>query len=474
MAVLPPVSVDTLLADRAPALPAVLQLPSGDVVLRSLLRFMPGRRAIFSGERADGTAVIIKVFSDATRSRQEFDAEKKRLAILQARKVAATRVIAEASFPGGAVLLLSHLGEQSAKDCLSQGKEKNVGIALQLVALTAEMHDRGLIQKDIHLNNFMRYRDDWHVIDAGAIECQESSITGSKALENLSLLLAQFPPLSLPVASDVAKAYGDRFSSREISQNLARVRRKRLRSLVKKSLRDCTEFQRVERGVLAGMCRREDLTAVEALLAEGVDASLLQGECLKDGNSATVWRAAPGAETVVIKRYNLKSLTKRLARQFRSRARNSWMNAAFLNLVHVSTPRALCWLSEKQGPFVGREYLVCANVNGKMLPELCEQGGVEREQALKQMADFFATMLLMRFSHGDSKYTNFLFVEGELQVIDLDGMVRFAGQNLEKDLASQRRRLFESWRPRESLAPAAMKEFDDFYQARLKTIESWL
>ena len=84
-------------------------------------------------------------------------------------------------------------------------------------------------------------------------------------------------------------------------------------------------------------------------------------------------------------------------------------------------------------------------------------------------------MLLMRFSHGDSKYTNFLFVDGVLQVIDLDGMVRFpGGAALPQDLEAQRRRLFESWKPREALAAGAEQEFESYYQARLKLIESWL
>lgn len=83
-------------------------------------------------------------------------------------------------------------------------------------------------------------------------------------------------------------------------------------------------------------------------------------------------------------------------------------------------------------------------------------------------------MRLMAFSHGDSKYTNFLFQDGQLQVLDLDGMSREPGSGLEQELADQRERLFESWRPREALAPQARQEFTAFYEARIKSIESWL
>lgn len=97
-----------------------------------------------------------------------------------------------------------------------------------------------------------------------------------------------------------------------------------------------------------------------------------------------------------------------------------------------------------------------------------------RTSALQQMADFFVTMELMRFSHGDSKYTNFIFQNGGLQVLDLDGMQRHPGGRLSRELAQQRERLFKSWKPRESLATAAEEEFLAFYCERKATLESWL
>ncbi len=114
----------------------------------------------------------------------------------------------------------------------------------------------------------------------------------------------------------------------DIARKLVGVRDKRWRKLVKKCLRDCTEFAELHVSGLTGMCRRGDLEKVKGLLERGLDNTLPGSESLKDGNSATVWRADIGAESVVIKRYNLKNFAKKLARQFRSRARNSWMNAS--------------------------------------------------------------------------------------------------------------------------------------------------
>lgn len=463
-----------LLASRETVLPVTLSVDGQVLEMQSLLRFMPERRAVYSG-LLDGQPVIIKLFSSHPRSRREVQVEQQRLTALAEKQVPAPRVLLR-DYPGeSALLVLEHLGEVSAKARLQEiSAEKIPGLVQELVVLTSKMHRHGVMQNDIHLGNFIFADGAWHVIDAGDVEVTDAPVEKSKALGNLALLLAQFPPLSLPTAQQVVSAYGDTFSSQQLAESLKKTRYARLRKLVKKSLRNCTEFVELNGKGYTGMGRREDQPLIDALLNTGLDTLLENCERLKDGNSATVGRVQIQGESLVIKRYNVKSAWKKLARQFKSRARNSWLNAAYLGLVQIPTPRAVCYLSSKQSGLTDREYLVCRNVEGRMLPEICEAGGHLRDQALSQMADFFAVMRLMAFSHGDSKYTNFLFQNGQLQVLDLDGMSRDPGRGLEQELADQRQRLFESWRPREALAPQARQEFNAFYEARIKSIESWL
>lgn len=463
-----------LLASRETVLPVTLSVDGQVLEMQSLLRFMPERRAVYSG-LLDGQPVIIKLFSSHPRSRREVQVEQQRLTALAEKQVPAPRVLLR-DYPGeSALLVLEHLGEVSAKARLQEiSAEKIPGLVQELVVLTSKMHRHGVMQNDIHLGNFIFADGAWHVIDAGDVEVNDAPVEKSKALGNLALLLAQFPPLSLPTAQQVVSAYGDTFSSQQLAESLKKMRHARLRKLVKKSLRNCTEFVELNGKGYTGMGRREDQPLIDALLNTGLDTLLENCERLKDGNSATVGRVQIEGESLVIKRYNVKSAWKKLARQFKSRARNSWLNAAYLGLVQIPTPQAVCYLSSKQSGLTDREYLVCRNVEGRMLPEICEAGGPLRDQALSQMADFFAVMRLMAFSHGDSKYTNFLFQDGQLQVLDLDGMSRDPGRGLEQELADQRQRLFESWRPRKALAPQARQEFTAFYEARIKSIESWL
>lgn len=470
---LPSVTMASLLENRQPQLPALLQCGERTCEVLSLLRFFPDRRAVFSA-RFEGQEVILKVYANHPKAHRELAEEQRVLRGLQAKGIAAPAIVASLEEGEERALVMAHLGEQSAKSMLaSLSAEQQSDLILALVAFTGQMHAAGVMQEDIHLDNFLFFAGQWYAIDAGGVILADR-IPLKKRQENLALLLAQFPPLTLPPVGEIIGRYRQEMAGPDLVSVFSRVRERRLKRLVKKSLRDCSEFVSIAQGGLVGMARRQDKPLVDALLIAGLDSLLETSDLLKDGNSATVGRVTVNGESLVIKRYNVKSAVKSLGRQFRSRARNSWMNAAYLGLVHVATPQAVCYLSSRKGGLKGREYLVCRSVSGEMLPALCEQGGDLRPSVLKQMADFFVTMELVRFSHGDSKYTNFIFQDGQLQVLDLDGMTRHPGRRLDADLEYQRQRLFKSWKPREALAPAAEEEFLAFYHGRKAILESWL
>lgn len=470
---LPVVTMKGLLENRQPALPALLECGDRTCEVLALLRYFPGRRAVVAA-RFEGQQVIIKLYANHPKALREREEEEAVLRGLKARGIAAPSIVASLEEGEEKALVLMDLGKRSAKAMLTTlPVEQQSELILELVAFTGQMHAAGAMQDDIHLENFIACDGQWHAIDAGGVTLAEA-FPLKKRLKNLALLLAQFPPLSLPGAELIVERYPLEMGQNAFVSMFRSVQQQRMKRLVKKSLRDCSEFVSLSDGLMTGMARREDKPLVDALLAANLDALLAQSDLLKDGNSATVGRVTINGESLVIKRYNVKSAIKKVGRQFRSRARNSWMNAAYLGLAYIPTPQAVCYLSTRKAGLKDREYLVCRNVSGEMLPECCEQGGDVRLSALKQMADFFVTMEMLRFSHGDSKYTNFIFQHGQLQVLDLDGMERHPGSGLDADLAHQRERLFKSWKPREALAPAAQEDFLAFYQARKATLESWL
>ena len=144
-----------LLASRETVLPVTLSVDGQVLEMQALLRFMPERRAVYSG-LLDGQPVIIKLFSSHPRSRREVQVEQQRLAALAEKQVPAPRVLLR-DYPGEAALLvLEHLGEVSAKVRMQKMSAENIpGLVQELVALTSKMHRQGVIQNDIHLDNFI-------------------------------------------------------------------------------------------------------------------------------------------------------------------------------------------------------------------------------------------------------------------------------------------------------------------------------
>lgn len=466
-----------LLSQREVALPVDIHAADERLRLIQQLRFMPDRRAVFLAERSGGEQVVIKFYSSSRRSKKDFHAEVDALRVLQQKGVLAPSVCLADESDEGALLVLPYLGSESGKVCLdhiSGSASDEAQLVASLVRFVGEMHRAGVVQNDIHLGNFLRHAQQWHLIDAGDVYLTDAPITGARAMNNLAWLLAQFPPLSLPSVDAVVDAYGAPLNKSLLVATLKSVRAKRFTKLVKKTQRDCSEFAVLAGEGFDGMARREYLNDVTRFIDAGIDASLATGELLKDGNSATVWKTQLGHLPVVVKRYNQKNWLKRLSRQLKSRARNSWINGAFLRWIGVESPQPIFYLRQVHCGVVGAEYLVCQSVDGELLPEICEKGEQGRNAALQELARFFVLMALLRFDHGDSKYTNFLFHQNTLHVIDLDGMERDAGRGLSASLSRQRERLFVRWQERDPLAGAARKAFDETYNKILNTVHDWL
>lgn len=462
-----------LLKAESIGLPIEIIVEENCLALECLLRRIPGRRAVFRGVM-NGSQVIVKLYSSSWRSSREFLHEQAILEALESARVAAPRVLLARRIEDEFLLVLEDLGDATATKVLQSDDPGQVASLIrELIALTRRIHDLGFLQVDIHPGNFILYDAAWHVIDAGAISRFEKPVRGVRALKNLALLLAQFSPLMLPSVKVVAELYGDASIQSRLPGILARVRKNRLRKYSRKSMRACTEYAPLTVGPYSGMLRRSEQATVQELAGQDVDVLMSHGEPLKLGNSATVSAASVAGKSLVIKRYNAKSMLKRFVWPFKSRARNSWVNQAYLRLLFVNTPEALCILSTHRRGVVDKEYYVCRHVSGEMLPDLCAEHET-REGVLKQMVGFFLLMQIAGFSHGDSKYTNFIFRDGSLYVIDLDGMRRNVRFGLHSSLAAQRERLFESWHGREELAKIAKEEFDAYFRIGLERVADWL
>jgi tRNA A-37 threonylcarbamoyl transferase component Bud32 len=156
------------------------------------------------------------------------------------------------------------------------------------------------------------------------------------------------------------------------------------------------------------------------------DSFMKTGQILKAGNTATVAKVNIASQTLVIKRYNIKSVRHALRRCLRhSRAMVSWKNAHLLQRLGIDTPRPLAVVEERWGPLRKQAYLITGYLSGDTIQDVFNDQSNGRNCMADNIAQLIALiehLAAVQISHGDFKATNFISSSGRLYIVDLDGM----------------------------------------------------
>lgn len=409
-------------AGRLPTLPARLEVDGDELILHQSLRLFPGRR-LTARARFRGREVIAKLFFRHDKSIRDAEHEATMLRRLAERGLPVPALVHD-SGPGadGRVLLLETLPGEDALAVYQRAHRAGDGAAVvaRLAGFLARLHDHGCVQRDVHLGNFLFDGERSFLVDAGSVVIRDPLLPGLR-YRNLGDLLAQFYPVDTLDEDALRAAYGAAAPDpRTLDRALAAGRRRRYRHVLGKVHRDCTDFATVGAGDLTGMASRPLAADLTALLEADPDRVMDAGERLKDGNSATVCRVRWRGHDWVIKRYNVKSAWHRIKKQFKpSRARRSWRNACWLDLIGVDTPPAVGYAERRVGGLLDRAYFICRYTPGTPVDRL-EEPALTR--ARRHMERIFVLMERLRFNHGDTKASNFLWRDERLWVLDLDAM----------------------------------------------------
>lgn len=433
-------------ADTPPSPPFSLTIDGDELNVSALLRWLPDRRLVVSGRYRD-TVVVVKCFSLQRRSRLEAQAELAALSRLAERGIPAPQCLQFEEHEQGSALVMTSLSGRIADEYERQADApRAAALCLQLVSFTGRMHRAGCWQSDAHLGNFMVDGGHSWLLDVASVSFRPAPLDTRRQLQNLALLLSQFRPRYLPPLPQVLAAHGGGLSEPALIDALRKARQYRYRHFLAKTQRNCTAFLALGTGAIRGFGVRSQGDALQALLAHGLDCLMSEGEMLKDGNSSTVVRVNWQGRDWVIKRYNLKSKTHAFKRKFvRSRARNSWLAANWLQLVGISTPAPIAMFEEKRWGMKGRAWFICEYLPSETVLDL----GPERlrsEGVLWELVELLRLMQLLRFNHGDMKATNLLWANGECSVMDLDAMRLMVNRGAwRRGFAKDRRRLLQNW-----------------------------
>ena len=388
-----------------------------------IFRLLPGRRLTALGRHRDRD-LVVKLFMGPSAERY-CRRERHGVKRLLANSVPTPELFCDAiPVSGGWALLFDYLPDARPL------KPGDADEAVMAVRLLARLHSRGLVHRDPHLGNFIHSGGELFVVDGDGVGRLWRRGEAAE-IEALADFLAQHPPAQDPWVEKLLACYAnsrnwaaDAGRLPKAGRLVAAARRRRVRRYLAKTERACTEFHAIRswrRRCLVKRTWRGDGVALAKALAGDPESFLGQAKIIKGGHSATVFRLNLGGSPVVVKRYNIKSLSHRLRRWFKRRALTAWRNGHRLGLLMIPTAEPLALIERRWGPFTGQCYLVMEDKGDlDLAAETRAQGWLPGR--LEQIAALFRQLQAAGLGHGDAKASNFLVHGDRVHLIDLDAM----------------------------------------------------
>ena len=406
---------------------------------QEIYRLLPGRRITLKAV-LDGVTVVVKFYLGAGQKRY-WSRELSGVNILSTSALPTPRLL---HYESDATSELSYLVFEYIPPAPSSSYPEVQQRVLELAPVLALMHNEGIIQNDLHLNNFLFGEKGIFLIDGDAIR-KHGLVSAKMALENLAVLLAQLnysdvatSRLCLAAYRSLSQSLGQSLEEKPVvidlsafHQRVVQLRLKRLDKLLEKSQRNCTAYYSTWDMWHFFVCARSSYNADMQTLMADLDGWVERGECLKDGNTCTVSKVCINDHIYVIKRYNIKSVWHGLGRGFRTtRARVSWLNSQILGFYEIPTAQVHALYEERKGPLRGRAFLIMEYLDGALLSTQKQPLTVENRTAVFSV---FHKLFKSGLVHGDTKSSNFIVLKATqnrsktaLAVIDLDALRHFA------------------------------------------------
>jgi len=186
--------------EQAGRTPFTLQLPTASSLapLRcfEIVRCLPGKRLACLAEW-QGRTVFAKLFIDRRRAKVHWQRESEGCRALLERGIVAPLLLHSGRLEeeNGFVLLFEYICEgRSFLECWQSASDvERLDLLLDLTDVLAGHHRQGIVQNDLHLDNFLCARGRIHTLDGADIAAVSTPVPKQAALQNLALFLAQLP-----------------------------------------------------------------------------------------------------------------------------------------------------------------------------------------------------------------------------------------------------------------------------------------
>ncbi|MCB1614667.1 MAG: hypothetical protein KDI30_01510 [Pseudomonadales bacterium] len=457
---------DLNLAGREIPVPVNVFLEDGSyITIEKVLRVLPGKRLVAKAQWHK-KPVLAKIFfqkgkpgSAAKKENRGYNAIKK-VGIVTPERLSVIREKQAQLF------LYDFISEgESLYNMLEKttSPAEHSNLLRMVVLATVSLHENGLLQEDLHFDNFMYWLGELYVIDVASITSPENHqpLSQSTSIENLALLWAQLPPSE----QSLAQAYFTLYCAKRnwLANESLRTQfdcaittawEKRKNHYLQKQFRECTENIRLKNFAEEIIFKRKfKSTGFEDLL-KNPDMFLAKGEMLKDGNSATVVKIDIDNQPFVIKRYNNKNFLKAFTRLFKkSRAERCWYFAHLLGFIDLQTPAPVAVIVNRFGPFRLNSYFISEYHEGSTLQKVWSKNEPNLD-IVESIVTIFMQLKANRIVHGDCKSTNFLVKGGDVCLIDLDSMQDKQDTGFKNDI----QRFLKDWQQKPELLAYLKKQ----------------
>jgi len=164
-----------------------------EILILSVLRLLPARRLVALAEVA-GTKVVIKMFL-GKKAGKYINRERTGVLALAQAGICTPGLLWEGEMENGRLLVFQYLPDGIDLD-EQWSKSLHPGERLKILEMVmkvmSSLHDHGVVQNDIHLENFLLSDGKINTIDGDAVEQKsEAPLAEEASLKNLALIFAK-------------------------------------------------------------------------------------------------------------------------------------------------------------------------------------------------------------------------------------------------------------------------------------------
>lgn len=343
--------------------------------------------------------------------------------------------------------------------------EEMITIMKAITIELATQHVLGIIQCDLHLNNFLVTKKQIYTLDAGNINHINELLPKEQSLEHLALFFAQLGVGTENLQDILFKTYVEARSWLVKKADIDLLRKatklhteKRWERFEKKIHRDSTAFALVKNSTSICMYDRAYQTVDLENFLKHPDAVFQDNntKIIKAGRSSTVAKIKLGNRYYVVKRYNMKGFFHWLRRCMRTtRAEKSWTVAQRMYLFGIPTAKPVAYIEKNILGLRGKSYFLMEFVNGVDAGEYFskyKENDPIFETIAQRIIQLFTNLATLHLIHGDLKITNILIEHERPVLIDLDGMTEVSSMfRLKRAFKKEMQRFLRNWDSRPSV-----------------------